>query len=385
MYEHLLQLAGGGLDGRDTVLTGMRPSRLAQYLEFTWGTQRTPLKRRALRGDEGLQVDMARPILLDPFNRQQLPQREWPHLIYAFLLENTRLLDIFRRVIFEWTHGEALPRPSGPTQQWIHATERLFFTDPMPDGFFAITSSIRPDRAAVRRNAYWRMFGWDLQHGVEGGGRYPYVQGSGSNAEFGQVFEALLVHVWRAYANRNNQNSENATDGFAIDELVRKLREMLGTRRTQGTLEREEFDAVATMAWLLFAIDDNTLIVQDLDAEAEGTADRLKRIGQMVGVAAHARTDAFIAMALPASRILMEIEAGAVAANDLYTDAGPHTQRMLALINHWTIATGRNIKDPTVNPSLPVVIQAADRLRSLQAPTAAMFGTEIRAAQAVLA
>jgi hypothetical protein len=369
MFDYLHgRLVARDLPGRNAILTGMRPSHLSQYLELTWGSPRTPFKQEGLRGDFRRQIHMSRLQLPDPQNGHGQRYRMWHHLIYAFLLENTRMVDIFRRVVFEWVHGEKLPPPSPWTQQWIQTTERVFFTDPAPDGYFAITSSIRPDRQAVRRNAYWRMFGWDLQHGSDSGGRYPYVQGIGSNNEFGVVFELLLVHVWRAYANRNNQFGQRETDDFAMEDLVRKLREMLTTRRAFGTLAREEFDAVALCDWLLFGIREDTQLVCDLNATAEGAGDRLKRIGEKVGIAAHARTDSFIEMAFAASVVLMAIESDSIPdVTELYTDNGAYTEDMLRIINHWTLVTGRNVKDPTLHPPVSNI--------PLHAPRAAAYAS----------
>jgi hypothetical protein len=53
----------------------------------------------------------------------------WDHLIYAYLIENTRLLPIFFRVVTEFLHGERLEVPSLATQQWLRTTEALFMRD----------------------------------------------------------------------------------------------------------------------------------------------------------------------------------------------------------------------------------------------------------------
>ena len=88
----------------------------------------------------------------------------------------------------------------------------------------------------------------------------------------------------------------------------------------------------------------NTSITADLRADASGATDRLRLIGQKVGLAPHTRADAFIQLAQPLSVILRAIEF------DLVPDAaalyfGPFTADMLTIITQWSIATGQNLKD----------------------------------------
>ena len=347
----------------NTVLTGYRPSQLAEYLEIFWQTGRLGARQLALGPNLGAfhQV-MARADSIDPLNAA-VPDPPppaapvgWHHLVYAYMLENTRMVDIFRRVVFEMVTGERLPILSQQTQRWLHVTEQLFFGTPWAYSVRSITSSVRPDPGAVRRNAYYRLLGMDLNHGTDDGQVYPYVKADVANRDFASVWEALLVEVWRGHANRTNQFNENVTDDDAILTLVSRIREMLQTRRNAGTLSREEFDAVAMMSWFHLTLETNTQIVLDLSAVAEGTADRLMRIGDRVGLPAHARSDAYFQLAEPMSRILLAIESGAItAATDLY--AGFYFQDMLQIITQWSVATGRNIKDPTARQPISNVLR----------------------------
>jgi hypothetical protein len=201
------------------------------------------------------------------------------------MLENTRMVDIFRRVAYEWLHGERLPLPSELTQRWLHTTEQLFFGTPWGYSIRSVTSALRPDSGGVRRNAYYRMFGMDLNHGTDDGHVYPYVKADVANRDFAAVFEALLVETWRGYANRTTLVAENLTDDVAILTLVRRLQEMLQSRRSSGTLSREEFEAVAMLSWFHLTVEDpNSPIVRDLNAFGGGLADRLTKIGDQVGL-----------------------------------------------------------------------------------------------------
>ena len=52
----------------------------------------------------------------------------WDHLIYAYMVENTRIYEVFRRVLHEFLHGEKLGVPgSADSQRWLRVTEELFF------------------------------------------------------------------------------------------------------------------------------------------------------------------------------------------------------------------------------------------------------------------
>src|ERR1044071_4792068 len=74
--------------------------------------------------------DNAPPIELDPLPDSQSEDSQnlrWDHLIYAYMVENTRMFDIFRRVVFEMAHGEKLGTPTPEAQRWLRNTEELFF------------------------------------------------------------------------------------------------------------------------------------------------------------------------------------------------------------------------------------------------------------------
>jgi len=355
MFIELANAIGGDVNAADTVLTQQRPLQILDYLEGYW--QSSAANAFAVPADP----NMARNSPLDPptFAAPPAPAPVH-HIAYALCLENTRLADIMRRVVAEYRSGERLPPATPPTQRWLQVTEEVFFTGPVPFSVRSIASSLRPDPAAIRRNAYYRLLGMDLNHGTEDGRPYQYVKADVSNRDFSVAFEALLGEVWKGYINRNNFVAANTTDDNAIDELVRRLKEMLNARRQFGNLSREEFDAVATLSWFFLTIAYDTAIVQDLDASAFGVADRLRLIGQRVGMAPHARADSYFQLATPMSVILRAIEQDAIpvagGAPSLYS--GIYTPWMLQIITHWSVATGRNLKDVTAAPYAGAVLQA---------------------------
>jgi hypothetical protein len=285
----------------------------------------------------------------------------WDHLIYAYMIENTRIYEIFRRVVHEFLHGEKLGVPgSDESQRWLRTTEELFYRDPPPFFITAVTGYTRPDIHGTRRNAYQRMFGMELNHGTDDNKPYPYVKAEAANSEFVRTFEEFLREVWIGVENFNNTSGANPTDDAKISDLAEKLHDMLRTRRETGNLSREEFVFVSWMSWFHLTVDtDPDLpIIQDLRAQAESPEERLFKIAQRVGLPAHGLSKSYFDIADSISRILIEIETGAfneaAAAPALYTPAaggGGPNEAMLTIIRHWSIITGREMKARRVTPS----------------------------------
>ncbi len=137
------------------------------------------------------------------------------------MIENTRIYEIFRRVVHEFLHGEKLGVPgSAESQRWLRTTEELFYRDPPPFFITAITGYTRPDIHATRRNAYQRMFGMDLNHGTDDNKPYPYVKAEAANSEFVSTFEEFLREVWVGMENVNNTSGANPTDDAKIADLA---------------------------------------------------------------------------------------------------------------------------------------------------------------------
>jgi hypothetical protein len=361
MFIELANAMGGTVTQANIILTQQRPLQILDFLEGYW--QSAALSGFPIPTDPA-DPAMARPIPLDAPGLGvgvTLPTLgPVHHIAYALCLENTRLVDIMRRAVAEYRSGERLSPATTATLRWLQVTEELFFTSPVPFSVRSLASSLRPDPAAIRRNAYYRLLGMDLNHGTEDGRPYQYVKSEVSNRDFSVVFESLLAEAWKGYINRNNNLNANATDNNAIDELVRRLREMLNARRQAGNLAREEFDAVATLSWFFLTIAYDTQVVRDLNASAVGVADRLRLIGQQVGLAPHARADSYFQLAHPMSVILRAIETNAIVtaggAQSLY--GGIYQRHMLQIITHWSIATGRNLKDVTAAQNAGIVLQA---------------------------
>jgi hypothetical protein len=278
----------------------------------------------------------------------------WDHLIYAYMIENTRIYDIFGRVVRELLHGEKLGIPSAATHQWLRSTEELFFRDPPPFFITAVNGYVRPDIHATRRNAYQRMFGMDLNHGTEENKPYSYSKAEASNKEFAATFEEFLREVWVGIINVTNTSGSRPTDDSKIADLAKKLHDMLISRRVNGNLSREEFVFVSMMSWFHLSVSSNTPVVVDLRSEAASAEQRLFKIAQQAGLPAHGLSASYFDIADAISRILLVIETGLfsnpAAVPALYTP-GPIEQVMRTIITHWSTITGRDVKAGKVAPS----------------------------------
>ena len=280
------------------------------------------------------------------------------HLIYAYMIENTRIYEIFRRVVHELQHGEKLGAPgSSSTQLWLRNTEELFYRDQPPFSITTLSSHIRPDQRASRRNTYHRMFGMDLNHGTDENTPYPFVRAEASNKEFVSTFEELLREVWVGHINRTTTSGANPTDNTKIEELAHKLHDMLITRRLSGNLSREEFFFVATMSWFHLTVDNDLPIIRDLRAEGTSPEQRLFKIAQAVGLPAHGLSRSYFQIAEAMSAVLIAIETGSLhapgAATAFYDPSTPNTLAnfMTTIITDWSLITGRDMKAGKVAPS----------------------------------
>lgn len=358
-----------------TILFDRHPVDVVAYMEAYWNKKRLqppptspspiPLGHPDHRSDEpGL-----------PDTRLPLPQGEvlfgsdgtpagtasqrgflyWDHLIYAYMIENTRVYEIFRRVLDEYRHGEKLGTPlDAATQNWLRNTEELFYSDSAPFLITNVSSHIRSDLRASRRNAYQRMFGMDLNHGADDGKPYTYIKAEAANSEFVATFEEFLREVWVGITYFTATSSSNPTDDSKIAELAEKLENMLQSRRLSGNLSREEFAFVSMMSWFHLTLEvANSPIVRSLRAEAVGVENILFKIAERVRLPAHGLSKSFFDIADPISRLLIQIEmgtysgtTGTAAVRALYDRNIPNSPEpdMRTIITHWTAITGHDVK-----------------------------------------
>lgn len=338
------------------------PFDLLLHMEQVWNAFRvwgpppnpqpaSPARLAFLRYDIGAFA----PFMPDP-SLAGVPQ--WDHLGYSYVLENTRAIQILRRVLREYRSGEGLGIPSIATQRWLEITEVLLFGAANPLAPWLSTSVIRPDPEAVRRNAYWRLFGLDLAFGTDDNRPPTYDKATHANASFIQVFEELLFELWQAITNVRNTSGVNASDDDRIFRIAEALRFALRARRQNQLLSREELVAATALGWAELTLSANTPVVEDLVANATSPYERLRMIGERVGLAPHSRSSALFSMAGDLSRFLRIVESGVVSGPELawvlYLEqppvgsppgsASPIGASSRRVITEWASATGKDLK-----------------------------------------
>ena len=273
------------------------------------------------------------------------------HLIYAYMIANTRIRPVFRRVVHELLYGEKLGAPREDTQLWLRSTEELFFRDPPPFSITTITSSVRPSIDTTERQAHYRMFGLDLNHGNDDNSPYEYVKVAAANKEFVTSFEELLRETWIGFINLTTTSGPKPTDDAKLEDLARKLNSQLLDRRRFGNLSREEFYLVAMMSWFHLTVENiNLPIIRDLRAEGTTAEQVLFKIAQMVGLPANGLADHYFQVADAISAVLIAIETGTLqvpgAARAFYDPTFPNnlSGAMNTIITHWSAITGHDVK-----------------------------------------
>jgi hypothetical protein len=352
----------------------LHPEQVTRFLEEAWAYRLAPLTRPDLALPQklltgavpGLESDLAVDLLgiSDTIFATPVQARlgsqldtgagtDWDHLVYAYLVENTRAIDILRQVLVEYLHGERLEVPSPLTRNWLRLTEALFVRDLPTGSIGAITSAVRPDAGAVRRNAYYRLLGMDLNHGRDDGRPYPYTRATAANTAFVSTFEDMLREIWIAAENFNNTSGTNPKDDAAIATFARDIRDMMRTRREKGNLSREEFWIVTMASWFHLTLESNNAVIDDLKSNAGSPEERLRKVAERVGMRPHPHSESFFSLAPRVSALLKRIEAGDYnnpsTVNVLYADPlsgppNPIRKDTLDIINQWSIATGRDMK-----------------------------------------
>ncbi|WP_276370831.1 hypothetical protein [Chryseolinea sp. H1M3-3] len=314
------------------------------------------------------------------------------HLMYAYLLENTRILQIFERVIERYMNDEELGISNGlSTYNWIHNSERLFFKSDTSK-VSNLRSLIRPSADASRRNAYQRMFGMDLAFGdaASQSDSLAYVRSKSSNQQFIVLFERYLSEIWQGYINARNTSGANTSDTNILVEYAQQLQEMMAARRGDTAnntyahlnLSREEYSSVLMTSWFSFIISYDSPVVNYLSCQSSTIGERLIKIGNKVGIQAHRKCQSLFEMAGSAATILLAIETTGLLDDSAWVGRmlsslnppvptplsieGNFMNAFLTVINNWEKATGHKIKNPEANVMGTVKVQPASNGASLK-------------------
>ncbi|SEQ58519.1 hypothetical protein [Neolewinella agarilytica] len=320
------------------------PQKIADYLEEFW--------RLAKANEEENKTRLPAGFTALPGDKTPTPLEDYcptyHHLIYAYMLENTRMVQIFYRVLQGFHSGEDLSFPSKDTRKWLRNTEMLFFRHLSGFYSFSTRSEVRPDPEATRRNAYYRMFGMDLGYGTQQDKPYPFRKATQANTGFSKLVERLLAEIHRAIINVANTSGTNSTDPSSIAKLSKELKNMLKDRRNKQNLAQEEFAAVAMMSWFEYTLKkEDFALWNDLNVTASSPEDKLIQLGQKVKLPANPKSGSFFELADLLSKWMLLTEAG-------YFDSAGQVKAALAtrefremmteIITDWSLATGADIK-----------------------------------------
>lgn len=279
----------------------------------------------------------------------------WDHLIYAYVIENTRIYEVFSRLLSKYIHGGELETPSPASQLFWRNLEYLIYGDAAPSMVFTTSSRLRRDEQAGRCSTYYWMFGIDLSHAPQLAAEHRYDKPAGSNREFIPTFEAFGREVWRGIVNAKNHVGPNDTDPRVIANLAERIYDMMETQRQSGNQSREEFRAVTIMSYLHLAVLYDSPAVKDLRAEASSPELRLQKMAERVGLSAHPKSKALFDLAGPFSKLLQTIETGKynTSANTplLYAEQPPTpiSRNAENVIDQYTLATGHDLKSVSVS------------------------------------
>lgn len=292
------------------------------------------------------------------------------HLVYAYMMENTKMVQIFERILSLYQHGEDLTIPTvtvnsttptitdnGKTRKWIDNTSLLFYSN-SPSAVWNDNSLLGSNFEAIRRNAYYRLLGMDLNHGIGEKATQPvaYQRANHTNLGFTELFENFLKQCWQMIINFNNTSNINTTDLVAMQELANAIRNMLLSRRsTQNDLDnypvlnlsKAEYASVVMFQWFYHSLSYNSPIVVEMSAEAGTPAERLSRLGQRVGIPCHSKSSFFIDLAPLMATLLRLFELDEIDNNYITAIANPTTRPyslITSILNNYQLATGKNLK-----------------------------------------
>jgi len=273
----------------------------------------------------------------------------YDHLIFALCIESTNVYEIFGRVLHEFERGVGLAAPSIQGLNWLRRTRELFYSPQPPTSVLNLTSDINPDVRAARDRAYQLLFGFGIDHATYRGQPFPKIDVSTANHAFRPTLVALFQEIWRNYVNVRNTSGPDDSDPEAVRLLVQQLYGHLTTARRNGYLDQAEFASVAALSWLYTTLLTDTPIVNDLQAQASTSWDRLSRVAARVGMPVHPATRHLFLLAESLSPLLRMVEAGifnGAAANLLYLPDPANTVWVMVdqAINALQVTMGTRIK-----------------------------------------
>jgi len=148
------------------------------------------------------------------------PPLEKRHLIYAYFIESTGIVEFFRTLFRSYFLTDDILKLNRAEDLVLieHLKEVIEIVYPRP------VSKITPDLEELRYNAYWRLFGYTIK-GKENS--FPKVPAY--NKEFNKLFEGIMYEIFQGILDKGI-TIEKLSNPNALAELLDNLQKLLRNR-----------------------------------------------------------------------------------------------------------------------------------------------------------
>ena len=199
------------------------------------------------------------------------------HLIYSYFIESTGIVEVFRKLFTSFLLDDEILMLN--VQEDSDLIRRI--KENIKDVYSKSSSSIAPDPDKVRRNAYWRLFGYTLR----GKGTFPNgsrYSGVRYNAEFNKTFESVMVQIFQIILDKGI-TLERLGNANALAELLDNLKRQL-VGRTYNTIEDISQDFAFKFYSLITLLGNNKLMIDRLSIRSNDPTRRLIELGKKLKV-----------------------------------------------------------------------------------------------------
>jgi hypothetical protein len=199
------------------------------------------------------------------------------HLIYSYFIESTGIVEVFRKLFTSFLLDDEILKLN--VQEDSDLIRRI--KENIKDVYSKSSSSIAPDPDKVRRNAYWRLFGYTLR----GKGTFPNgsrYSGVRYNAEFNKTFESVMVQIFQIILDKGI-TLERLGNANALAELLDNLKRQL-VGRTYNTIEDISQDFAFKFYSLSTLLGNNKLMIDRLSIRSNDPTRRLIELGKKLKV-----------------------------------------------------------------------------------------------------
>jgi hypothetical protein len=306
--------------GKTADLLRAHPLEIAALVENRW---------RERAGEVGASPEFAWPestiqqVLIRDFDKRlitpaELKQAElWPHLIYAYLIENTGIFEIFQKLSELYRLDSRLPPLKNDSRRFWFMVDSLIFSAPPPMTVLSAGALRGSDEQLERQALYRKVLNLELSNSKENAQHYQSRTPGTPTGDLISNIGAFLHETWRGIVQaRPGSIGSKDVNYQKIVSSANAIRNQLSTQRERSDLSLAEFRAAGIMSLLEVAVSDNTAVVEDLNAMSSSAAERLRLIGKQCGIAPNPRAAALFEIAPHFSVLLRFIE------TDVFKDAG---------------------------------------------------------------